>query len=107
MLARAMNFRCAGYGPQITREDQWKSAAVMLGATVVLTFAWVWLHIRTGDDPYVDSFSLMPMLAALLLSMRYTYLKGRSGPTQAIFIGGTIAMLTAVFGLAGWITARM
>lgn len=107
MPGRTMRLRCAGYGPEITKADRWKSAAVMLGATVVLTLGWMWLHFRTGDDPYVDLFSLMPLLAALLLSMRYTYLKGRSGATQAIFIVGTIAMLTLVFGLAGWITARM
>jgi hypothetical protein len=107
MLAKTMRFRCAGYGPEITKRDQRKSAAVMLGATVGLSLGWMWLHVRTHGDSYVDSFSLMPLLAALLLSMRYTYLKGRSGPAQAIFIVGTIAMLTLLFGLVGWITAHM
>ena len=106
-LARTMKLRCAGYGPDVTKADQWKSVAVMLGATVVLSLAWMWLHVRTHDDPYVDAFALMPLFAGLLLSMRHTYLKARSGASQAIFIGGTIAMLTLIFGLVGWITARM
>jgi hypothetical protein len=104
-MARTLGFRCAGYGPEITKADQWKSAAVMLGATAVLSLGWMWLHVRTHDNPYVDAFSLMPLFVAMLLSMRYTYLKGRSGPAQAIFIAGTIAMLTALFGLVGWITS--
>lgn len=107
MLGKAMKFRCAGYGPQITRADEWKSLGVMLGGTLVLTVGWMWLHFTMGDHPYVDAFSLMPFLAAMLLSMRYTYLKGRTWQTQAIFIGGSITMLTLLFGVVGWITARM
>lgn len=107
MLARTMKLRCAGYGPQIDRADAWKSAAWMLGATLVLTIGWMGLHARSGDNPYVDAFSLMPLFTGYVLSMRHTYLKGRSGPTQAIFIGGTIGMLTVIFALAGWVTARI
>lgn len=105
MLAKTMKLRCAGYGPHVTKADAWKSAAVMLGVTAVLTIAWVWLRVRIDDDPYVDAFSLMPLFAGLLMSMRYTYLKGRSGAAQAIFIGGTLAMVALIFGLAGWIAA--
>lgn len=107
MLAKTLRFRCAGYGPEVTRVDQWKGLAVMLGVTIVLTLGWMSLHVRSDDNPYVDSFSLMPFLIGLLLSMRYTNLKGRSALTQAVFIGGSIAMLTVLFGLVGWITARM
>jgi hypothetical protein len=102
-----MRLRCAGYGPAITKADQWKSASLMLAMTLILTAAWVWLHVRTHDNAYVDAFSLMPLMSAWLLSMRYTYLKARSGLAQAIFIGGTLALLAVIFGLAGWITSRM
>jgi hypothetical protein len=107
MLAKTMRFRCAGYGPEVTRADQWKSLAVMVGVTIVLSLGWMWLHVRSGDNPYVDSFSLMPFLIGLLLSMRYTNLKARSAQTQAVFIAGSIMMLTLLFALVGWITARM
>lgn len=107
MLARMMKLRCAGYGPNVTASDQWKSAGVMLGLTVLLTLGWMWLHARAGDNPYLDALSLMPFLAALLASMRYTYLKGRSAATQAIFIGGNLALLTAFFLAMGWIAARL
>jgi hypothetical protein len=107
MSAENLRFRCAGYQPHITRTDQRKSAATMLIATVVLSLGWMWLHVRTHGAPYVDAFSLMPFLAGWLLSMRYTYLKERSGPAQAIFMAGSIGILTLLFGLAGWITSRI
>lgn len=107
MFARMMKLRCAGYGPDVTKADQWTSAGVTVGLTVALTLGWMWLHVRLGDNPYVDSLSLMPFLAAILIGMRYTYLKGRSGTTQAIFVAGNLALLTGFFLLVGWISARL
>ena len=107
MHARTMKLRCAGYGADITKPDQWKSVAVMFAVTVVLTLGWMWLHVKTHDNPYVDAFSLMPLFAGLLLSLRYTYLKPRSAAAQTIFIGGSLAMLSLLFGFVGWITAHI
>jgi len=107
MLAKMMKFRCAGYGPDVTAADQWKSLGVALGGTVVLTLGWMWLHTRFGDNPYVDSLSMMPFLAALLVSMRYTYLKGRSLATQTVFVVGNLALLAAFFLAVGWISSRL
>jgi uncharacterized membrane protein len=78
-----------------------------LSVTLVLTLVWMWLHVRTHGNRYVDSFSLMPMFAGWLVSMRYTNLKSRSGPAQAIFMAGTIVVLIIVFALAGWITSKI
>ncbi len=79
----------------------------MVGGTLVLTLAWMWLHFRSGDNAYVDAFSVMPFLVPLLVSMRYTSLKGRSVATQAIFIGGSIVILTLIFLVTGWITTKL
>jgi hypothetical protein len=79
----------------------------MIGGTLILTVAWVWLHVRVGDHPYVDSFSMMPFLAPYLVSMKYTYLKGRPAVTQATFIMGSILAIALMFVLTGWVTARM
>ena len=107
MLAKMMQFRCAGYGPNVTTSDQWKSAGVMLGLTVVLTLGWMWLRARIGDNPYTDALSMLPVMTALLVSMRYTYLKGRPAATQTVFIAGDLALLTAFFLVIGWISARL
>ena len=107
MFARMLKFRCAGYGPNVTSSDQWKSAIATVGGTLVLTLAWMGVHVKVGDNPYTDSLSLMPFLVALLFGMRWTYLKGRSALTQTIFIAGNMAVLTAIFLIAGWISARL
>lgn len=78
-----------------------------LGATLLLTALWMTLHFRLGDRTYVDSFSAMAFLVPYLFSLRYTSLKGRSGRTQSIFIGGTSLVLILILGTAGWIAAKI
>ena len=107
MNTKHMTLRCAGFGPEITRADQWKGIAVTLGTTVVLCAGWMWLHARMHDNPYVDAFALMPILGGWLVSIRHTYLKGRSGLAQAIFITGMLIALAVFFALIGWISSRI
>jgi hypothetical protein len=107
MSERTMKFRCAGFGPEVTKVDQRKSVAMTLTVTLALTLVWMWLHVRTHGNAYVDAFSLMPMFVGWLSGMRYTTLRLRSGPAQAIFIAGTIGMLILLFALTGWITSRI
>jgi hypothetical protein len=107
MIGDVMKLRCAGYGPNVTRRDQWVAVAVMLAGTVVLTLIWMLAHVRFGDNPYVDSFSLTPFLTAMLVSMPLTYLKGRPVISQVAFIGGSIAVLVAFSLLLGFITSRI
>lgn len=109
MIGTMMKLGCAEAhaGSQVTRKDARKSAAVMLGGTVLLTALWMALHIRLGNRTYVDAFSAMAFLVPYLFSMRYTSLKGRSLATQSIFIGGMILMLTLIFGVAGLIASKI
>jgi hypothetical protein len=106
MFAKTMKFRCAGYGPEISKADQWKSVAVMLGITLFLTLGWLW-YAKTSDSPYVEAFSVMPFYIGWLVSLRYTYLKGRSFAAQATFILGSLALVTAIFAAAAWISSRI
>ena len=108
MIGTMMKLGCAGSGERVTREDTWKSLAVNLGGTLLLTALWMTMHIRRiGDRTYVDSFSAMAFLVPYLVSLHYTSLKGRSPRTQSIFIGGTILMLTLILGTAGWIASKI
>jgi hypothetical protein len=107
MVGKLMNLRCAGYGPQVTRKDAWWSAAVMIGGTIVLSLAWMRLHVLTGDNPYVDSFSTVPFLAALILSLPFTYLKGRRRSTQAVFILGSLVLVIASALAVGYLTTLL
>jgi len=107
MIGTMMKLGCAGSGERVTREDAWKSVAVMLGGTLLLTALWMAMRIRLGDRTYVDAFSAMAFLVPYLFSMRYTSLKGRSLRTQSIFIGGMILVLTLILATAGWIASKI
>ena len=107
MIGTMMKLGCGGSGVRVTREDAWKSAAVSLGGTLLLTALWMALHFRLGDRTYVDAFSAMAFLVPYLFSMRYTSLKGRSPRTQSIFIGGMILVLTLILGTAGWLASKI
>ena len=107
MVGRLMKLRCAGYGARITRRDAWLSAAVMIGATIVFTLIWMRLHITLGDSPYVDSFATVPFLAAYILSLPFTYLKGRRRSTQIVFVVGSLVLVVVGALAVGVITARV
>ena len=107
MIGTMMKLGCAGSGVRVTREDAWKSVAVNLGGTLLLTALWVVLRTRTGGSTYLDTFSVMAFLVPYLFSMRYTSLKGRSLRTQSIFIGGMILILTLILGAGGWLASNL
>jgi hypothetical protein len=107
MIGTMMKLGCAGSGERGTRQDAWKSAAVMLGGTLLLTALWMVVRVRSDDRAYVDAFSAMAFLVPCLFSLRYTSLKGRSLRTQSIFIGGMILVLTLILGTAGWIASMI
>jgi len=107
MLAKMMHLRCAGYGPNVTSADVWKSLGVTLGGTVALTLVCMWATRRFVDNPYVESLSLMAYLIPVLVGLRYTSLKGRSAGVQAIFILGLSAVLMAMSLISTWLGARL
>jgi hypothetical protein len=105
MLGRVMKLRCLGYAPHISTRDQWLSAAVMIGGTIVLTLIWMRAQAVLGDSTYLDSLATMPFLAAYLLSLPFTYLKGRSARAQTVFIGASLALLTVILLAAGYVAS--
>jgi hypothetical protein len=107
MLGTMLRLGCTGSAVKVTREDARKSAAVMLGGTLVLTALWMTLHVRLADRTWTNAFLAMAFLVPYLLSMRYTTLKGRSPRTQAIFIGGTILILMLILGASGWLASKI
>jgi hypothetical protein len=108
MLNRIASLDCrAVSGLDLTRQDQWKASGVAVGGTIVLTLIWMAVHVRIGDNDYVDALSILPFMIPLLASMRYTYLKDRPGSVQAVFIGGLSLVLIAMMLAAGWIASRL
>jgi hypothetical protein len=105
MTSGIAKLNCAALvGPNVTKADQWRAAGMTIGLTLVLTLAWMALHVRTHDNPYVDSLSMMPIVTSWLFGMRYTYLKERGWAVQAAFVGGFSAIVAAILLGAGWIS---
>lgn len=108
MSSRLARFGCAGaWGPDVTRADHVKAAAVTLGGTIVMTLVWMAARVRTGDNAYLDALSAMAYLGPSVFSMRYTSLKRHPGSVQAVFIGGLLLIVTVILLTAGWIAGRL
>jgi hypothetical protein len=106
MIAKMMQLKCAGYGPDITASDKRKGALTVLGGALVLTTLWLWAQWRQ-ENPYVLALAPMAYFFPLLLSLRYSALKGRSARAQTIFIGGVGVALTVFFVLVAWIGTKI
>ena len=95
-------------GPNLkARPTSGKASAVMIVSRLVLTATWMAAHFRFATTPTLTPSSFMPFMVAMLVSMRYTYLKGRPNSVQAVFIGGITLILTLFFLGAGWITTKI
>jgi hypothetical protein len=105
MVRTTMQLKC--YGPPIGAIDKAKSTTVMLGGTLFLTLLWIWSVWQFGKNAYVTALSPMAYLLPMMISLRWTSLKGRSNRTQAIFIGGFSVVLTAFFLLAAWVNGQI
>jgi hypothetical protein len=106
MIARMMQLKCAGYGPDVTASDKRKSTVVILGGTLALTPLWLWAQWRQ-ENAYVLALAPMAYLLPYLFSLHYTSLKGRSTRAQAILIGGLGVALAAFFVVVGWISTQV
>jgi hypothetical protein len=107
MFARALKFKCAGYDPSLTPRDRRTSAAIQLGGTLALALVWMWLRVTYRGNPYIDACLFLTFLGPYVLSMPFNSLKGRSRETQAIIMGGTLAILVAIALGAGFVAARL
>jgi hypothetical protein len=112
MTARLLRLGCAGYGPQVTREDKVRSTVVNIGGTLLLTLVWLalfWSSKREepGARTYITAAAPMAYLLPYLVGLRYTSLKGRSPLAQAIAIATLSAAVMAILMGAGWISTKV
>jgi hypothetical protein len=100
MIART----CAFELHEVSAIDKAKSTTVMLGGTLFLALLYLWSVWQFGKNAYLLALSPMAYFLPMMISLRWTSLKRRSNRTQAIFIGGFCAGLTAFFLLVEWIS---
>jgi hypothetical protein len=79
------------YPSEISPVEQWKSAAWMLGGTLVLTFVYVALRRQFGGTVLIDAFGTALFPIAVVFSLRNTYFKPYSPVARAVMIVGLMA----------------
>jgi hypothetical protein len=105
MIPRMLQLRCAGYGPAVTKADNQKAAAIVIGGSLSAALAYAWATARFGRDPYLEALVLVSWLVFFVVSQHYTTLKGRSALVQAVLIGGQTAIVIALVLGAAWLNS--
>jgi len=107
MLPRMLQLKCAGYGPKITKADNLKAGALVIGGSLLAALAYMWATARYGRDPYLESLFFVSWLVFFVFSQHYNTLKGRPALVQAVLIGGQAAVVIAIALAAGWFNASI
>ena len=90
-------------GPAITRKGQRQTLAAMIATAFAIAGVWVVVHIRRGDNPFVDLFSIgVLVIGPLFAGLRFSHLKSRAASVQTAFFV-MLAFLLAVI----WIGAGL
>ena len=105
MISRMLQLRCAGYGSTVTKADNVKAAALMIGGSLLAAVAYIWVTARYGRNPYIDSLFWVSWLIPFVLSQHFTTLKGRSTLVQTVLIGGQTVFVVAIALAAAWISS--
>jgi hypothetical protein len=107
MVARLMQLKCAGCGPDVTASDKRKCTAINIGGTLALVLPWLSAVRQTHGNAYVMALAPMTYTLPYLVGLHYTSLKGRSPRAKAILITGLGVSLTAFLLVVGWIGTKI
>jgi hypothetical protein len=107
MIAKFMQRRCAGGGPDVSLADERRSAAMNIGGTLFRVLPWLWAVRQSHGNGYVLALEPLVYTIPYFLAMRYTSLGGRSGRAQLVLIAGLGGSLTAFLLFVGWVAARL
>ena len=98
-MVRSM--RCAPEG--VSKQDQWRSVAWMLGGSLGLTLFGIGLTLRIGPNALSEGLLYSAFPASLMLSSECTYLKRYSPAARRVMsIGGAVLVI-----LVAWAAAAM
>ena len=85
-------FRCAPAGVSVA--DQWRSAAWMVGGSLVLISISLVLQQQIGRNAFSESLLYSAFWASLMLSMECTYLKRYSRSARVVMsVGGAVFII--------------
>jgi hypothetical protein len=89
---KSVLFRCAPVS--FTRQEQWRSAAWMLGGSLVMTALALGLKIAAGSNSATDALLYGAFPASLMLANESTYFRRYSrGARLILAVGGALVVL--------------
>ena len=103
MLPEMLQLKSGGYGPDVTKADSLKAAAVTIGGTLALVGLLTTAIAIYGKNAYFESVMSIGWLLPFLFSQHYTTLKGRPTDVQTVLIGGPAVILMAIALAVGWL----
>ncbi len=106
MLAKMLQLKSGGHGPNVTKADTFKAVAVMIGGTLALVGILTGAMKLYGKNPYFESLLVMGWLVPFLFSQHYTSFKGRPARVQAVLIGGPAVIVIAIALGSAWINGN-
>jgi hypothetical protein len=90
-------FGCNPLG--VSRQDQWRSSAWMIGGTIGLALTSILLQWQMGKNAFSESLIYAAFPASLMLSSECTYLKRYSGQARTVMsIGGAALIVLMMWG---------
>ena len=90
-------FRCAPEG--VTLTDQWRSAAWMIGGSLVLSLVGLAVKLQIGPNSFSEALMLAAFPASLMLSSECTYFKRYSPAARGVMaVGGAIFIILIIWG---------
>jgi 4-hydroxybenzoate polyprenyltransferase len=98
-MIQQLKVKCATSTPRYTTRDALISAAVLLGATLVMSMAGIWAS-RSGHKDLGEFLTSLAFPASILISMPFAITKGQSRTSQTFFIAVPMAILVVLSYIA-------
>jgi hypothetical protein len=95
--------RCAASGPQLSKKDELRGAAAMIGFSLLFAGLYIWASNVYRGNEMVDVFGAMAFPVAVVATMPFTYLKGHSKAAKVVTVGGLLLFLAAISFIAALI----
>jgi hypothetical protein len=88
--------RCAAGGPQLTKREELIGAGAMIGFSLLFAGLYVLASYLYRGNELVDAIGAMAFPAAVVATMPFTYLKGRSRASQVTIVVSLLLVLAAI-----------
>ena len=92
-MTMKMMARCAARNPQMVTAETWRAAFVMLGMSIALAGALMYVRAVFQDGPYVDAFAAMLFPTAFLVTMPFLYMREASRRKKLMVVGFSLAVM--------------